>query len=516
GDGVGVGSGLGSGLGSGSGLREEVTCSICLDVFLDPRTLSCGHSFCGGCLARHWEGGPEYRCPECRTRFPDRPQLGKSISLGRLCAALRAAPGPRAASLCRLHGRRLELYCRPDRSPICAECGIRQHRHHQLLTLQETAEHCGKLILKRRCEVEQRLNMTLRQISAQRDCSAAKQTCSGSAESGLVVSLAEGVGSARREETGFGEREVRAALSEVTAVTVRLERQRLDLSQELQQLQQLLNTEDQLQLIQGYQGVKLTEIWDVNEGLNAEAEVRRANPSKDPAELSGHLCKQLSVSSSPDPPSADTSHTDDISTSAQLEHPIQNRRALQQYLVQVRFNRDTVSEQLCLSDGDLIVRNVHPQMEDHPDHPDRFQVHSQALGTPALSSGRAYWEVRLVWDGKRNVKVGVASGDMRRKSRGSGSMLGRNSLSWCLHLSEHSLAAWHNNQGVTLGPGPGPGPGRGRDCRLGLLLDLSEGRLSFYQVTHDLWQIHSFQLQPCGQMFPAFFIGRENAIHLKP
>ncbi|TFJ97879.1 N(G),N(G)-dimethylarginine dimethylaminohydrolase 2 [Platysternon megacephalum] len=49
-------------------LREDVTCSICLDVLNDPVSIECGHNFCRGCLAAHWSGvsarGP--RCPECR------------------------------------------------------------------------------------------------------------------------------------------------------------------------------------------------------------------------------------------------------------------------------------------------------------------------------------------------------------------------------------------------------------------------------------------------------------------
>ncbi|XP_065450247.1 RING finger protein 112-like isoform X2 [Chrysemys picta bellii] len=49
-------------------LREDVTCSICLDVLDDPVSIECSHNFCRGCLVAHWRGvsawGP--RCPECR------------------------------------------------------------------------------------------------------------------------------------------------------------------------------------------------------------------------------------------------------------------------------------------------------------------------------------------------------------------------------------------------------------------------------------------------------------------
>nr|XP_048708810.1 RING finger protein 112-like [Caretta caretta] len=49
-------------------LREDVTCSICLNVFSDPVSIECGHNFCRGCLAAHWSqvSAQGHRCPECR------------------------------------------------------------------------------------------------------------------------------------------------------------------------------------------------------------------------------------------------------------------------------------------------------------------------------------------------------------------------------------------------------------------------------------------------------------------
>ncbi|CAM4678779.1 unnamed protein product [Lepidochelys kempii] len=49
-------------------LREDVTCSICLDVLKDPLSIECGHNFCRGCLSTHWSqiSAQEHRCPDCR------------------------------------------------------------------------------------------------------------------------------------------------------------------------------------------------------------------------------------------------------------------------------------------------------------------------------------------------------------------------------------------------------------------------------------------------------------------
>ncbi|XP_043405604.1 RING finger protein 112 isoform X2 [Chelonia mydas] len=52
-------------------LREDVTCSICLNVFSDPVSIECGHNFCRGCLLTHWSEGSVqgHLCPECRAPF---------------------------------------------------------------------------------------------------------------------------------------------------------------------------------------------------------------------------------------------------------------------------------------------------------------------------------------------------------------------------------------------------------------------------------------------------------------
>ena len=55
--------------------ESEISCSICLQLFIDPRILPCMHSFCCKCLTE-WvkksEPNPIYICPLCRTEYPTR------------------------------------------------------------------------------------------------------------------------------------------------------------------------------------------------------------------------------------------------------------------------------------------------------------------------------------------------------------------------------------------------------------------------------------------------------------
>ncbi|XP_074020831.1 E3 ubiquitin-protein ligase TRIM39-like [Numenius arquata] len=48
-------------------LRDEACCSICLEIFQDPVSIHCGHSFCRSCITRSWKGlTTNFSCPQCR------------------------------------------------------------------------------------------------------------------------------------------------------------------------------------------------------------------------------------------------------------------------------------------------------------------------------------------------------------------------------------------------------------------------------------------------------------------
>lgn len=56
-------------------IEQEVTCCVCNEIFTEPKTISCLHTFCEECLKLTTEGnkrsGSENGCPLCRAKFPD-------------------------------------------------------------------------------------------------------------------------------------------------------------------------------------------------------------------------------------------------------------------------------------------------------------------------------------------------------------------------------------------------------------------------------------------------------------
>ncbi|XP_061816571.1 E3 ubiquitin-protein ligase TRIM39 [Nerophis lumbriciformis] len=54
---------------------DQFTCSICLDIFNNPSSTPCGHSFCVTCINQYWDGAKECQCPLCKRTFQKRPDL---------------------------------------------------------------------------------------------------------------------------------------------------------------------------------------------------------------------------------------------------------------------------------------------------------------------------------------------------------------------------------------------------------------------------------------------------------
>ncbi|KAM6949164.1 bloodthirsty-related gene family, member 12 [Aplochiton taeniatus] len=69
------------GLLSPAGLRgrvlseEQFSCSICLEVFVEPVSTPCGHSFCKACLQGYWNHSKKFVCPMCKKGYHKKPEL---------------------------------------------------------------------------------------------------------------------------------------------------------------------------------------------------------------------------------------------------------------------------------------------------------------------------------------------------------------------------------------------------------------------------------------------------------
>ncbi len=69
--------------------KDQFLCSVCLDVFLDPVTIPCGHNFCKKCITENWNINVQCRCPMCNKCFDRRPELHVNTLISEVAAQFR-------------------------------------------------------------------------------------------------------------------------------------------------------------------------------------------------------------------------------------------------------------------------------------------------------------------------------------------------------------------------------------------------------------------------------------------
>ena len=118
-----------------SSLVDDLSCSVCCDIFKDPVILTCSHSFCKGCLQTWWTQNQEQNCPLCKRRS-SKTEPPRNIALKNLLEAFQREN----ADLCPLHGEKLKLFCLDDLETACLICrDSEKHANHRILPVDEAA-----------------------------------------------------------------------------------------------------------------------------------------------------------------------------------------------------------------------------------------------------------------------------------------------------------------------------------------------------------------------------------------
>eukprot|EP00062_Callorhinchus_milii_P027512 gi/632990901/ref/XP_007884382.1/ PREDICTED: E3 ubiquitin-protein ligase TRIM39-like isoform X2 [Callorhinchus milii] len=134
-------------------LRNEATCSICLEFYTDPVSTDCGHNFCRDCILQCWGTGQEsVSCPQCRQQIPQRcvrpnRTLSNIVeSVQRLSLNLRLEE---VGIQCEEHQEKLKLFCETDQRAICVVCAMsHDHKDHTVIPIKEAAELCKQKLQK--------------------------------------------------------------------------------------------------------------------------------------------------------------------------------------------------------------------------------------------------------------------------------------------------------------------------------------------------------------------------------
>ena len=153
-------------------LKKQVTCSICLDTYTEPKTISCLHTFCCECLERHARVSQrqgKFRCPECQAeidlpegnRFDRLPNsfFHKSL-LGVIKAEDRQAIPRQQQGTCSQHTEeRVRYYCSSCEVYVCPICVTEDHRGHAFDVLEKAVQEGKKSIMSAVETIKEKANL---------------------------------------------------------------------------------------------------------------------------------------------------------------------------------------------------------------------------------------------------------------------------------------------------------------------------------------------------------------------
>ncbi|KAI8493590.1 hypothetical protein Bbelb_285110 [Branchiostoma belcheri] len=137
----------------GTQIREELSCSICLELFTRPKMLPCQHTFCQDCLQDHASRRTPFQCPNCRQQvrlprqgvagLPDNRIVANMCERFQQQATLSEVRGeqPQSGNRCSFHpSEEVSLYCKLCKVPVCHGCLDESHDEHPTMSLRKAIQ----------------------------------------------------------------------------------------------------------------------------------------------------------------------------------------------------------------------------------------------------------------------------------------------------------------------------------------------------------------------------------------
>ncbi|XP_012808159.2 E3 ubiquitin-protein ligase TRIM7 [Xenopus tropicalis] len=460
-------------------LRDELTCSICQDIYADPVTLPCGHNFCRGCIRRHWDWQKSIEedpsCPECRQRYRIEPELITNEELDNIAKKFLSIPpkhdGPDMSWNCPVHNEPLKYHCCEDEACVCASCCLfGDHKGHRVELLSEASEKKKEKLRKVLEKLSPEREETER--GAQRLQERRRKLEEKSAiETERVTALFRGI----REELEALEKRLLSDISRqkeeltltLTELIQQLEIKKDELSRKIRHIEELCNMADPLTVLQ--------EQWESHGADFCGAEEADNVDDLDVGRISETLLTGLAG----------------IVTG--LKGRIYGQEATELVL-----DTNTAGSHVSVS-GDGKSASCSHTDQCYPQTPMRFQV-PQVLSTRSFPSGRHYWEVEGSESG--SWKVGAAYPSIERG--GIESWIGENNKSWCLYRQRNNYSARHYSKVTNLPHVP--------SCsKIRISLDYEAGHLSFYELSEPIRHLHTFTASFTEPLHAAFWVWRHDA-----
>ncbi|XP_077107887.1 E3 ubiquitin-protein ligase TRIM65 [Ranitomeya variabilis] len=522
-----------------SHLLNELICSICWELFANPLTLSCGHSFCLTCINKYWDKEmPSYICPECRFPFPQRPEPQKNVNLSKVVDGMKAlelgramvppvqaSPGAdnTAPTLCQRHHQPLTMYCATDSRSICGKCLLTGCRQHDVQDVEELSGQKKKKLSNDLIASVHQQKHTEEEIE--------KWKCKIEGIKDSYEKIVSGMtGKFNQVQKTLNECHILAVeavdCEKIVALT-QAEKHVLLLQSHLQKLEKhhmeasVLLRNDGVAFLEGLPKLVPVGIAPASPNvplygnLQMEAvtrilpEVTRLLQQEFPNLL--HPPSPIEASVTPsgitvnDPCCIAVPSLSEHKTSPQKSGRISALRTqLCKDYRNLKFDPETANKHIAISHENC--KATHKEWfrkNDVEDSPDRFQ-NWHVMCTEGFSEGSHYWEVGI---STYFVDLGVAYESLKR-TKEQENKIGHNSSSWSLQLRSMRQSVWHDKKETKLQSS--------MFTEIGIHLDLTAGSLTFYGVNDGrLHLLHSFSCLFSEKVFPVFWIGEDANVTIR-
>ncbi|XP_053577557.1 E3 ubiquitin-protein ligase TRIM39-like [Bombina bombina] len=440
-------------------LREELTCSICLSIYTDPVTLSCGHNFCLPCIESvlgTQEDSGDYTCPECRKKLIYRPEMQRNVTLCNLLKHLLPSyqetdtgifctycihPAFKSCLLCEasfcdfhlrrhsksdehiltepttswgnrkcsIHKKLLEYYCTKDAACICVSCSLAgEHRGHQLELLNEASQKKKNKLRNLLQKLTRKREKTEKRVqSLQEHRRGVQEKAAGVTErlTALIRDIRKQLEDLEKRALSDITRQQEQVLLTISDLIQQLEKEKDELTSKMFHIEELCNMTDPLTVLQEQESHRddFCGAWKGDNELTQRGD-KQVPAWGDLAEglISVTLYRGLA----------------DIVTDVK-------KGFYMQVTSDILMDMNTANNNVIVS-GDCKSASWSIINQERPETPERFTDASQVLSTRSFSSGRHYWEVQTSESG--DWSIGFCYPSMQR--RGTVSHIGN--MYWIL------------------------------------------------------------------------------------